>query len=106
MKSAVGPKTITWMTVNHIPESMPPLKLGAFELDVGFGLGFSVATSLGQVRTLKSVGEFGWGGLANTLFWVDRAEQIIGLMMTQHIPVDPYPVADIFHNLVCQAIAE
>ncbi len=97
-------KTIEWMTANHIPDSMMPIYMGLEQRDHGFGLGFRVTTHLGQARRLSSVGEFGWGGLANTYFWVDPVEDFIGLMMTQHLPTLPYIANDIFRNLAYQAI--
>jgi CubicO group peptidase (beta-lactamase class C family) len=65
-----------------------------------------VATDLGKSRALTSVGEFGWGGVAKTYFWIDPAEELIGLMMTQHLPIEVYPVQQIFRNLTYQAIAD
>jgi CubicO group peptidase (beta-lactamase class C family) len=99
-------KTMEWMTANHIPDALLPLKMGTEPQDYGFGLGFRVATHLGKLRNLKSVGEFGWGGAANTYFWIDPAEDFIGLMMTQYLPTAPYPVIDRFRNLAYQAIVD
>ena len=97
-------KTMALMTANHIPDAMRPLAIGPEPLDFGFGLGFRVATSLGEARLLTSVGEFGWAGAAQTYFWVDPAEAFIGLMMTQYVPTDFYPFRDLFKNLAYQAI--
>ena len=72
----------------------------------GFGLGFRVTTHLGQARRLRSVGEFGWGGAANTFFLIDPAEDFIALLMTQHLPKAMYTVNDVFRNLAYQAIAD
>ena len=102
----LGRKTLEWMTTNHIPNHLMPLKLGPWTLDVGFGLGFRVVTSLGEARSLTSLGEYGWAGAANTYFWIDPAEEFIGLMMTQHMPVEPYPVQERFRNLAYQAIED
>jgi len=92
------------MTSNHIPRSLMPLAIGPFPLDHGFGLGFRVVTSLGESRSLTSVGEYGWAGAAKTYFWIDPSEQFIGLMMTQYMPLLPYPVQERFKNLAYQAI--
>jgi CubicO group peptidase (beta-lactamase class C family) len=100
----LGRKTVAWMTANHIPAAWMPIKVGTDVLDHGFGLGFRVATSLGEARALTSIGEFGWGGAAQTFFWIDPAEQFVGLMMTQLLPVEPYPVQERFRNLAYQAI--
>ena len=102
----LGPRTVEWMTADHIPAHLKPLKMGAEHLDFGFGLGFKVATSLGEARSLTSVGAYGWGGAAKTDFWIDPAEEMIGLMMTQYMPIEPYPVQERFKNLAYQAIAD
>ncbi len=99
-------KTVEWMTADHIQASMMPIYMGADQRDHGFGLGFRVTTHLGQARRLSSVGEFGWGGAANTFFLVDPAEDFIALLMTQHLPKSPYTVNDVFRNLAYQAIAD
>lgn len=97
-------KSIEWMTANHLPGSIMPIYMGLDQLDHGFGLGFRVTMHAGQCRKLSSVGEYGWGGAANTYFWIDPAEDFIGLMMTQHMPKLPYSATDIFRNLAYQAI--
>jgi CubicO group peptidase (beta-lactamase class C family) len=97
-------KTVEWMTANHIPDSMMPIYVGLDQRDHGFGLGFRVTMHAGQCLKLSSVGEYGWGGAANTYFWIDPAEDFIGLMMTQHLPKSPYTFTDIFRNLAYQAI--
>ena len=102
----ISRKTLAWMTANHIPPALMPLRMGLEALDHGFGLGFRVTTSLGEKRALSSVGEYGWGGAANTYFWIDPAEDFIGLMMTQHMPLLPYPAQERFRNLAYQAIVD
>jgi CubicO group peptidase (beta-lactamase class C family) len=102
----INRKTLALMTANHIPDALMPLRIGPNELDHGFGLGFRVATDLGKARALTSVGEFGWAGAAQTYFWVDPAEDFIGLMMTQHMPLEQYPVQQVFRNLAYAAIVD
>jgi CubicO group peptidase (beta-lactamase class C family) len=102
----ISRKTLAWMTANHIPDRLMPLSIGPNELDHGFGLGFRVTTDLGKARALTSVGEYGWAGAAQTYFWIDPSEDFIGLMMTQHMPLEQYPVQQIFRNLAYQAIVD
>lgn len=102
----ISRKTLDWMTANHMSDALMPIKLGMDVLDHGFGLGFRVAHNLGQRRALSSVGEYGWSGAAQTYFWIDPAEAFIGLMMTQYLPMMPYPVTERFRNLAYQAIAD
>lgn len=100
----ISRKTLAWMTTNHVPDRLLPLTIGPDELYFGFGLGFRVAVSLGTSRYLTSTGEYGWAGKAQTYFWIDPKEELIGLMMTQHMPEAPYPVMERFRNLAYQAI--
>ena len=94
------------MTSDHIPAQLKPLQIGPWTLDHDFGLGFRVMTSLGEARQLTSIGEYGWAGAAQTYFWVDPAEEFIGLFMTQHMPMEPYPAQERFTNLAYQAIVD
>ena len=70
----------------------------------GFGLGVSVLMDLGRSAALGSVGNYGWSGAANTHFWVDPQEQLVGLLMLQYMPSDTYPVVADFRNQVYQAL--
>lgn len=99
-------KTVEWMTANHVPASLMPIYMGSDQRDHGFGLGFRVTTHLGQAQRLSSVGEYGWGGAACTYFWVDPAEDFVGVIMTQLLSTSPYPFNDIFRNLAYQAIID
>ncbi len=103
--SLIGRKTLAYMTADHT-QAFQPLKIGENVFDHGFGLGFRVNTHLGQARATTSVGEYGWGGAAQTYFWIDPAEDFIGLMMTQHMPLEPYPVQERFRALAYQAIED
>lgn len=104
--SLLSRKTLAWMTSDHIPAQLKPLKIGLWTLDHGVGLGFRVITSLGEARSLTSLGEYGWSGAAQTYFWIDPVEEFIGLFMTQYMPIEPYPVQERFKNLAYQAIAD
>lgn len=75
----LSPKSVELMTVDHLPES--PFRPGQ-----GFGLGFSVVTDLGARGTLGSEGEYGWGGAYHSTYWVDPAEELIVIYLTQIIP--------------------
>ena len=51
----------------------------------GWGLGVRVMTDLGQAQSLTGLGELGWAGAATTYFWVDPAEAMVGVVMTQYL---------------------
>lgn len=98
----LGRKTIELMTMNHLPEEFHPFE----DASRGFGLGVSVLTDVAKSQTLGSVGTYGWGGAANTIFWVDPKEELIGLLMLQFMPNNTYPVAPDFGVLVYQPIID
>ena len=70
----------------------------------GFGLGFAVVMDVAQTQTFESVGNFGWGGAASTHFWIDPQENLIGIIMTQFMPVNHYPIEPQFKALTYQAL--
>lgn len=37
-------------------------------------------------RSTASRGTYGWGGAASTIFWVDPAEELVGIFLTQLVP--------------------
>jgi CubicO group peptidase (beta-lactamase class C family) len=108
----LGPRTLAMMTRNHLPggEDLTGWARGSFSETsyegIGFGLGF--ATRLDPVAngTLGSVGEFNWGGLASTLFWVDPAEDLVVLFMTQLIPSGTFDFRGQLQSIVYSSIVD
>jgi CubicO group peptidase (beta-lactamase class C family) len=98
----LGRKTVELMTTNHLPDGVHPFDDAAS----GFGLGVSVLMDLGQSQMPGTVGNFGWGGAANTNFWIDPKEELIGILMLQFMPSDTYPVTPDFHILTYQALVD
>lgn len=88
----LGRKTIELMTMNHLPggRGLTEVTTGLFsEVEnegSGFGLGFSVNLNPVLGGSLGSVGEFAWGGMASTIFWIDPVEELIVIFMTQIVP--------------------
>jgi CubicO group peptidase (beta-lactamase class C family) len=74
-------KTIELMTADHLGPitGAPDLLLPGH----GFGLGFAVRLHAGIAQVPGSIGQYFWGGLAGTTFWVDPAEQLFALMLIQ-----------------------
>jgi CubicO group peptidase (beta-lactamase class C family) len=108
----VGPKTLQLMTSNHLPDgkTLPELSRSLFSEatyhGIGFGLGFSV--TLDPARTLipGSRGEYAWGGAATTSFWVDPAEQLIAIFMTQVLPSTATPIRRELRTMIYSAITD
>ena len=48
-----------------------------------FGLGFAVRTSAGIAGVPGSAGEYSWGGIAGTFFWIDPKEELAVVFMSQ-----------------------
>ena len=59
-----------------------------------------------QTLLPSSVGEFYWGGMASTAFWVDPVEEIIAVFMTQLIPSSATSVRRELRTLVYAALTE
>ena len=94
----LSPKTVALMTQNHLD--------GTHEPGWGFGLGVQVATDLPAASTLGSEGMYGWSGLANTFFFVDPQEELIGMVWTQFVPNGRYPIGEQFRVGVYQSIVD
>ena len=102
----LGRKTLELMHTNHLrPELLPYTLAGVPAGGYGFGLGSRVAMDVGQSAMPGSPGEFGWAGTAKTYYWVDPVEQIVGVIMTQHMAGFDLPEAD-FRAVVYQAIED
>jgi CubicO group peptidase (beta-lactamase class C family) len=88
----LGPKTIELMTMNHLPDGqdLSQRALGSFSETandgVGFGLGFAMTVDLPRTQNVGSIGEYYWGGAASTIFWIDPAEDMIVIFLTQLMP--------------------
>jgi CubicO group peptidase (beta-lactamase class C family) len=73
---------------------------------IGFGLGSSVMLDPARAHVMGSPGEYAWGGAASTMFWIDPAEELIGMLLTQLVPSSTYPVRREMRVLTYQALTE
>ena len=95
----LSPKSVALMTVDHLgPVYASPGQ--------GFGLGFWVTKELGRNGDPGSVGAFGWGGAYHTTYWVDPAEKLVAVFMTQLMPATGSDAHAKFKALVYQSIVE
>lgn len=102
----VGRKTLELMHTNRVPASMLPFEiLGLPVPGFGFGLGSRVMLDVGANAGPGSVGEFGWAGAAKTYFWVDPAEDLVGVMMSQYMTGVQAPDRT-FRAVVYQAVCD
>ena len=108
----IGPKTLALMTSNHLPggrdltEMSKSMFSEATNAGLGFGLGFSVTMNPSQMLIPGSRGEYAWGGGASTAFWIDPAEELIAVFMTQLLPSSSYPVRRELRTMIYAGITE
>ncbi|NBE81687.1 serine hydrolase domain-containing protein [Micromonospora rubida] len=108
----LGPRTVRFMTRNHLPggrdlASFSPSGFAETVLEgIGFGLGFAVVQDPVPARVPSSVGEYYWGGMASTAFWVDPVEEITALLFTQLLPSSTYPLRSQLRQLVYSALVD
>jgi len=89
----LSPKTVALMTANHLPGGKEIAELSpstdAFNESgyrgIGFGLGVAITLNPARVGIPGTVGEFTWGGMASTTFFIDPIEEMIVIFMTQVI---------------------
>src|SRR5947209_12741537 len=108
----IGPKTLALMTTNHLPggRDLPEMSRSMFAEatynGIGFGLGFSVTMDPAKTLIPGSPGEYAWGGAATTSFWIDPAEELIAIFMTQVLPSSAYPIRRELRSMIYAAITE
>jgi CubicO group peptidase (beta-lactamase class C family) len=95
----VSRKTVELMTADHVGREIPESP------GYGFGLGFAVRQKIGKGHVLGSEGEYMWGGIDNTEFFVDPREELIAIF---HTNVRPYNMRQKWYvkTLVYQALVE
>ncbi|MEO3929000.1 serine hydrolase domain-containing protein [Micromonosporaceae bacterium B7E4] len=108
----LGPRTVRFMTRNHLPEGqdLGRLSTGGFAETtfdgIGFGLGFAVVLDPVPSRTPSNAGEFYWGGMASTAFWVDPVDEVTALLFTQLVPSSTHPLRAELRQLVYAALVD
>ena len=104
----LGRKTVERMRQNHLPPALLPIRFEFSEpyYGLGFGLGMSSMLDVTQSGMMGSNGDHGWGGYAETTFWIDPQEEMIVINMTQCIPSSYYPVRKLLRTAVYQALVD
>jgi CubicO group peptidase (beta-lactamase class C family) len=106
----LGRKTVELMTSNHLRGDMADMGQPRFSestyTGIGFGLGFSVMIDPAKAQILGTPGEYAWGGAASTAFWIDPAEEMYVILLTQLMPSSTYPIRRELRVLSYQAIVD
>ena len=106
----IGRKTLAMMASNHLPDGrdLTEMSQSAFSettyQGVGFGLGFSVILDPVKTQSLTDEGEYGWGGAASTVFWVNPKEEMVVIFLTQLLPSSTYQVRRELRSLVYSSL--
>lgn len=102
-KRYLGRKTVELMTADHLAavEGERISRSG-----YGFGLGFAVHLDQGASGAAASLGEYNWGGAAGTKFWIDPAEDMIGIYMVQILPHGGLRYGNMFKQYAYQSIVD
>jgi CubicO group peptidase (beta-lactamase class C family) len=108
----LGTRTLAYMARNHLPggadlESFGRRLFAETTFDgIGYGLGWAVLLDPVANKVLSTPGELAWGGAASTFFWVDPAERLTAIFLTQLMPSSTYPLRSELRQLVYQALVD
>ena len=102
-KRYLSPRTVAFMTADHMGSVITPGPLYLPGAGFGFGLGFAVRKEAGVNAWAGSVGEFNWGGAGGTYFWADPKENLFVVFMMQS-PKQRLPYRGLLKDMVYAAI--
>jgi len=97
----LGRHTLAFMTADHLGDI--PIDGTLLPPGHGFGLGFAVRLATGQSPVPGSVGTYHWSGIGGTSFFVDPAQDLYALLLTQ-APNQRDHYRQLFRNLVYAAL--
>jgi len=85
-RTLISRKMLEFAWHNRLPTTLIPIAVGPLPSPgYGWNLLGRVMVNPGDAIHLTGVGEGGWAGAAGTYYWVDRTEDFVGIVMTQHL---------------------
>lgn len=106
----LGRKTVELMMSNHLKGDMAAMGQPRWSEStaegIGFGLGVSVMLDPARAQIVGTPGECAWGGAASTAFWVDPAEEMAVILLTQLMPSTTWPLRRELRVLSYQAVVD
>lgn len=105
-EAMLKPQTINLMMRNQLPSGMgiKSSTLGSLS-GKGFGLGGAVTLASSAIDSLDSVGDFEWGGLAGTHWWISPKKNLAAIVMTQRWHSFWHPFSFDLKRLIYQAVS-
>jgi CubicO group peptidase (beta-lactamase class C family) len=101
------PESIQLMMQNHLPAGWGIAFPGVGDVPgKGFGLGGAVTLRPSENDPEHAEGEFEWGGLAGTHWWISPRHNIAGLLMTQRQMAFWHPYSFEFKKLAYAAMTK
>ena len=106
----LGRKTLDLMRMNHLPNraDLSTMSKSLFSetqnAGTGFGLGFAVVQDVARTMMPGSVGEYYWGGMFSTAFFIDPVERLHTVFMTQLSPSALYPIRRELKTMIYSAL--
>ncbi|HVE52389.1 MAG TPA: serine hydrolase domain-containing protein [Ramlibacter sp.] len=99
----LSPKTLEYMTSDHLGTSVATTPLYLPGPGYGFGLGFAVRKVNGEAAYVSPAGEYNWGGAGGTYMWVDPRNNMFVVFMMQS-PKQRVPYRSLLRNMVYGAM--
>ena len=103
-KQIVSEKSVRLMTTSQLPKEVPHIYFGDQQrVGVGFGFGFSVREKMSDWDPTGRIGEYGWGGLASTHYWVSPKDELIVITFEQTMPysfMTEFAVKDLVYDAI------
>ncbi len=107
-KGLVSPQILAFTMRNHLTgdiASMGPASFAEQPMDgMGFGIGGAVVLDPARARVPGSIGDFSWGGMASTFFWIDPVHDLSVVFFTQLAPSSSYPARSQLKALIHGAL--
>ena len=106
----LGRKTAAFMVSNQLPGDLAAMGQPVYNETtaegIGYGLGVCVMLDPAKARIVGSAGEFAWGGVASTAFWVDPVEDLTVVQATQLMPSSRYAIRRELRVLTYQSLTD
>ena len=100
----LGRRTVAHMTSDHLGTDISVNRNLLLLPGHGFGLGFAVRTATGMAPSAGTTGEYFWGGIAGTSFWIAPQEELAAIILIQVSPSQRDYYRQLFRNMVYAAL--